>query len=58
MTLLSEKGSGDVLIGEVSMCNDDFNDNFFLEPIGRFPKIEEDEMPYRLICSEYPKFKG
>jgi len=53
-----EKGSGDVLIGEVSMCNDDVNDNFFLEPIGRFPKVEEDEKPYRLLCSEYPKFKG
>jgi len=55
---MSEKRSGDVLIGEVSMCNDDVNDNFFLEPIGRFPKVEEDEKPYRLLCSEYPKFKG
>lgn len=49
-----EKGTGDVLLGEVSMCNDDENDNRFYEPIGRFPKIEEDEAPYRLLCTEYP----
>ena len=43
-----------VLLGEVSMCNDDENDNRFYEPIGRFPEIEEDEEPYRLLCNEYP----
>ena len=48
---------GDVLLGEVSMCNDDENDNRFYEPIGRFPKIEEDEAPYRLLCNEYPDAK-
>ncbi len=50
-----EEGSGDVLLGEVSMCNDDEHDNRFYEPIGRFPEIEEDEEPYRLLCNEYPK---
>ncbi len=45
---------GPVLLGEVSMCNDDDNDNRFYEPIGRFPAIEEDEKPYRLLCNEYP----
>lgn len=49
-----EKGSGAVLIGEVSMVNDDANDNRFRDPVGRFPKIEEDEPPYRLLCTEYP----
>ena len=49
-----EKGSGPVLIGEVSQCNDDNTDNRFYEPIGRFPTIEEDEAPYRLLCNEYP----
>ena len=49
-----EKGSGAALIGEVSMCNDDNTDNRFLEDIGRFPAIEEDEPPYRLLCNEYP----
>jgi len=46
--------SGSVLIGEVSQCNDDTTDNRFYEAIGRFPKIEEDEAPYRLLCNEYP----
>ena len=48
-------GSGDVLLGEVSMCNDDNNDNYFYEHVGRFPKIEEDEPVYRYLCNEYPK---
>lgn len=47
-------GTGDVLIGEVSMCNDDNTDNRFYENVGRFPAIEEDEAPYRLLCTEYP----
>ncbi len=50
-----EEGCGDVLLGEVSMCNDDENDNRFYEPIGRFPEIEEDEAPCRLLCTEYPE---
>ena len=50
-----EEGTGSVLLGEVSMCNDDENDNRFYEPIGRFPKIEEDEEAYRLLCTEYPR---
>ncbi len=50
-------GTGDVLIGEVSMCNDDTTDNRFYEEMGRFPKIEEDEEPYRLLCFEYPEAK-
>ena len=43
-----EPGTGPVLLGEVSMCNDDEHDNRFYEPIGRFPEIEEDEPPYRV----------
>lgn len=50
-------GTGDILIGEVSMCNDDNTDNRFYEKVGRFPKIEEDEPPYRLLCNEYPPAK-
>lgn len=49
-----EAGTGDVLLGEVSQCNDDANDNRFNPPMGRFPEIEEDEPPYRLLCNEYP----
>lgn len=46
-----------VLIGEVSMCNDDNSDNRFYDQVGRFPTIEEDEAPYRLLCNEYPSAK-
>lgn len=49
-----EPGTGPVLLGEVSQCNDDNTDNRFYEQIGRFPAIEEDEPPYRLLCTEYP----
>lgn len=49
-----EEGTGDILLGEVSMCNDDENDNRFLTAGGRFSRIEEDEPPYRLLCNEYP----
>ena len=54
----AEKGYGPVLIGEVSQCNDDTTDNHFYEPVGRFPTIEEDEVPLRLLCNEYPAMKG
>lgn len=50
-----EPGGGTVLLGEVSMSNDDNTDNCFLEKLGRFPAIEEDEPAYRLLCTEYPK---
>lgn len=50
-----EPGTGNVLLGEVSMCNDDENDNRFYDSIGRFPEIEEDEAPYRYLCTEYPR---
>ena len=52
-----EPGTGPVLLGEVSQCNDDEHDNRFLPPVGRFPTIEEDEPPYRLLCNEYPLAK-
>ena len=48
---------GPALIGEVSKVNDDHTDNYFLNPLGRFPNIEEDEPAYRLLCTEYPKAK-
>lgn len=53
----AEKGYGKVLIGEVSMVNDDNVDNRFYEKQGRFPTIEEDEAPIYLLCNEYPKAK-
>ena len=53
-----EEGTGAVLLGEVSQCNDDNTDNRFNPPVGRFPAIEEDEPPYRLLCNEYPASNG
>lgn len=51
-----QQGKGKVLVGEVSAVNDDKTDNRFLESIGRFPKIEEDERPIHLLVSDYYKF--
>ena len=47
-----------VLCGEVSAVNDDNVDNHFLDQIGRFPEIEEDEPPVHLLCTEYPPGPG
>lgn len=52
-----EKGTGPVLLGEVSMCNDDNTDNRFFNEMGRFPQVEENEPSYRLLCNEYPLAK-
>jgi D-lyxose ketol-isomerase len=41
------------LIGEVSSVNDDATDNYFREPLPRFPQVFEDEPPEHLLCTEY-----
>jgi hypothetical protein len=51
-----EKGNGKVLVGEVSMVNDDTADNCFFEQIGRFPEIVEDVKPVHLLVNDYKKF--
>lgn len=45
---------GDCLVGEVSSLNDDATDNYFKDPLPRYPAIDEDEPPARLLCTEYP----
>ena len=45
-----------VLVGEVSLANDDVNDNVFVEEVGRFPDIEEDEDPTHLLITDYDSF--
>lgn len=45
-----------VLVGEVSLVNDDRTDNRFYEPVGRFPEIEEDEPPLHLLVPDYASF--
>lgn len=52
-----EKGTGRILLGEVSKVNDDRVDNRFYEKTGRFPAIEEDEKPLYLLGNEYPVAK-
>jgi hypothetical protein len=46
---------GDCLVGEVSTVNDDETDNYFLDMVSRFPDVEEDEPPHRLIVPDYAK---
>ena len=54
----AEEGSGTVMAGEVSMTNDDASDNRFHDNPGRFPKIIEDEVPYRLLVGDYSSMLG
>lgn len=48
-------GKGRVLVGEVSLVNDDVRDNKFLHKVGRFPKIIEDASPMYYLVSDYDK---
>jgi D-lyxose ketol-isomerase len=45
----------DVMVVEVSLVNDDNTDNRFLEPVGRFAEIEEDEKPLFLLRDDYER---
>ena len=47
---------GRVMAGEVSMVNDDHLDNRFLQPLSRFPEIEEDEPPVYLLVTDYDRY--
>ncbi len=50
--ITGEAGHGCTLAAEVSSVNDDTSDNYFLEPVGRFARIDEDEPPLRLLWNE------
>jgi D-lyxose ketol-isomerase len=45
-----------VMVGEVSMVNNDAQDNNFYGGLPRFSKIEEDVEPKYLLCNDYEKF--
>jgi len=47
-----EKGHGTVLAWEVSQVNDDHADNYFMEELGRFSRIEEDEQAINPLWHE------
>lgn len=51
-TFYGQRGS--VLVGEVSSVNDDATDNRFLDPLPRYPKVEEDEAMLWPLCNERP----
>lgn len=51
-------GEGDVLVGEVSTVNDDLNDNWFVDGVGRFARIDEDTRPVHLLVSDYAEYLG
>lgn len=51
-----ESGKGKVLVGEVSMVNDDTSDNCFYDKVGRFNEIIEDVKPIHLLVSDYAKY--
>ena len=45
-----------VLVGEVSLVNDDEHDNRFYGQVGRFPAIVEDEPPLHLLVTDYDRY--
>ena len=47
---------GRILVGEVSMVNDDSSDNRFHQSLPRFPELLEDEPPFYLLCTDYKKY--
>lgn len=51
-----EKGTGPVMLFEVSMTNDDLLDNRFYEAKNRIPVVEEDEEPEYLIFDDYKRY--
>ncbi|MCJ7446623.1 MAG: D-lyxose/D-mannose family sugar isomerase [Bacteroidales bacterium] len=51
-----EPGKGKILVGEVSMVNDDKSDNCVYEKVGRFPPTFEDVAPLHLLANDYEKF--
>ena len=57
-TFYGAKGLGTVLCGEVSRVNDDARDNRFLDPLPRFPDIEENAPARFVLCNEYPQPTG
>jgi len=50
-----EEGTGMTVSSEVSSLCDDTNDNYFLVPSVRYPKLDEDEPRQFYLCNEYPR---
>lgn len=56
--IVAEKGSGKLLLGEVSTVSDDTVDNRFYNVSGRIPEIEEDCEPVYYIFKDYKEILG
>lgn len=50
-----KKGTGKIMLFEVSSTNDDNTDNRFYEDLPRIPSVEEDEKPIHLIFADYQR---
>ena len=48
----------DTVVAEISLANDDDNDNIFYDPVALMQEVEEDEPPRRLLANDYAKFIG
>jgi len=53
---IGEKGTGKIMLFEISTTNDDTVDNRFYNASNRFPIIEEDVPPKYLIFQDYKKY--
>jgi D-lyxose ketol-isomerase len=49
-----EEGTSISVSREVSSVCDDIKDNYFMEPLARFPNLDEDEPRRYYLCHEYP----
>ncbi len=47
---------GKILVGEVSVVNEDHADNRFFQKVGRFPEIEENEPILYPLVNDYDQF--
>jgi D-lyxose ketol-isomerase len=52
-TFYGQKGTGKVIVGEISKVNDDAADNRFFDKLPRFSEIEEDEDIRYVLVNEY-----
>lgn len=52
-----KKGTGKIMLFEVSSTNDDNTDNRFYEKLPRIPSIDEDVAPDHLIFADYQKLR-
>lgn len=52
------KGTGKIMVWEVSSTNDDNVDNRFLEDVPRFSEVEEDEPIKHVLFADYSKLRS